>query len=192
MHSSLRSRTLPARHLARWLWAAALLVAGSALAASPIRSIDIVQDSDAYVADVVMYAPVPTGVAWDVLTDFDHMAGWVPNVRESKVTAQDQNTATVEQRGVAKFGVVTFPYISVRQMQLSPPRTVKSTQIKGNMRKLESLMTVAAEGDGTKLTYHLEMVPGGLAAAVMSKDLLQHELTEQFSAIIAEMVRRKQ
>jgi hypothetical protein len=171
---------------------AMLVLAGGARAAteSPIRSVDIVQDSDRYVANVVMFAPVPVKVAWDVLVDFDHMANWVPNVRESKATATDGNSVTVEQRGVAKFGIASFPYVSVRQMQLDPQKTVKATQVKGSMRSLESLMTLAADGSGTRMTYHLEMVPSGLAATVLSKDFLQHELTEQFTAIVDEMVRR--
>jgi hypothetical protein len=88
----------------RWtFWAmAAFLLADSAHAATEtaIRSIDIAHDSDAYVANVVMFAPVATDVAWQVLTDFDHMAEWVPNVRESKVIAREPNAVTIEQHGV--------------------------------------------------------------------------------------------
>jgi len=179
---------------ARWAVTALViwLVAGSVGAATegPIRSIDIVQESGGYVANVVMFAPVPASVAWEVLTDFEHMAAWVPNVRESKVIAGETNTVTVEQQGVAKFGIASFPYTSVREMQLDPQRTVHSTQIKGSMRRLESLMTLLPEGNDTQLTYHLEMVPAGLAAAVLSKDFLKHELSEQFTAIVGEMVRR--
>ena len=58
------------------------------------------------------------------------------------------------------------------------------------MRRPESLMTLAPDGNGTRLVYHVEMVPDGLAATVMSKEFLEHELRDQFSAIIAEMVRR--
>jgi len=170
---------------------AAIALAGvSAAADSPIRSIDIVQEDDRYRADLVMFAPVPLNVAWDVLTDFDHMAKWVPNVRESKAIATEVNTVRVEQQGVARFGIFSFPYTSVRKMQLNPQKTVKATQVEGSMRSLESLMTLTPDGSGTKLNYHLELVPAGLASAVLSKDFLQHELTEQFRAIIGEMVRR--
>lgn len=168
------------------------LLAWSAAAAdpSPIRSIDVTKDSDAYVADIVMFAPVPAGIAWAVLTDFDHMANWVPNVRESKVLSSEGNMLTIEQQGVAKFGLAQFPYTSVRQMTLDPQNSVRVKQIKGSMKRLESLMNVSPEGNGTQLKYHLEVVPSGLAAAVMSKEFLQHEMTEQFTAIIQEMVRR--
>ena len=178
----------------RWtFWAvAAFLLAntGHAATETPIRSIDIAQDSGTYVANVVMFAPVATNIAWQVLTDFDHMAEWVPNVRESKVVAREPNAVTIEQHGVAKFGVASFPYVSVRHIEPDAPRTIRSTQIKGSMRRLESLMTLAPDGNGTKLVYHLEMVPGALAATVMSKEFLEHELREQFGAIIGEMVHR--
>jgi len=169
-----------------------LLIASSIgwAADSPIRSVDITQDSDRYRADMVMLAPVPLNVAWDVLTDFDNMGRWVPNLKESKGTATDPNTVTVEQQGVAKFGIFSFPYTSVRQMQLDPKKTVKATQIKGSMRELQSLMTLTPDGSGTRLNYHLELVPQGPAALVLSKDFLDHELREQFAAIIGEMVRR--
>jgi hypothetical protein len=163
---------------------------GHAVTETPIRSIDIAHDSGAYVANVLMFAPVVTDVAWQVLADFDHIAEWVPNVRESKVIAREPNALTIEQHGVAKCGIAHFSYVSVRHIEPDPRQTIRSTQIKGNMLRLESLMSLAPDGNGTRLVYHLEMVPGALAVTVMSKEFLEHELREQFSAIIEEMVRR--
>jgi len=51
-------------------------------------------------------------------------------------------------------------------------------------------MRVSPDGAGTRLDYRLEMVPSTIASTVMSKDFLQGELTEQFTAIVGEMVRR--
>ena len=157
---------------------------------SPVRSFDIVENNGGYVATVVMFAPVATHVAWDVLTDFDNMHKWVPNVRESKVTAREGNTLTVEQKGVAKFGLLSFNYESTRRMQLDPKITVLSTQVSGSMRRLVSLMKVSPDGAGTRLDYKLEIEPAGIAATVLSKKFLQHEVTEQFTAIVGEMVKR--
>ena len=157
---------------------------------SPVRSFDVVENDGGYVATVVMFAPVATNVAWDVLTDFDNMQKWVPNVRESKVTARDGNTLTVEQKGVARFGLLSFNYESARRMQLDPKNTILSTQVSGSMRRLVSLMKVSPDGTGTRLDYKLEIEPAGVAAAVMSKKFLQHEVTEQFTAIVGEMVKR--
>jgi carbon monoxide dehydrogenase subunit G len=174
------------------LSALACVVAAIAFAQDkgPVRSIDIVQNNDGYVANVVMFAPVAPNIAWNVLTDFDNMHKWVPNVRGSKIAARDGNVVTVEQKGVAKFGLLSFPYTSVRRMQLDPQNTIQSTQVSGSMRRLVSLMKVSPDGGGTRLDYKLEIEPAGIAATVMSKDFLQHEITEQFTAIVGEMGKR--
>ena len=180
------------RHWLRGLAALACIVAVSADAQDkgPVRSFDIVKNSDGYVANVVMFAPVAPDIAWNVLTDFDNMQKWVPNVRESRIAARDGNAVTVEQKGVAKFGLLSFSYTSARKMELDPRKTILSTQVAGSMRRLVSLMKVSPDGAGTRLDYKLEIEPAGIAATVMSKEFLQHEITEQFTAIVGEMVKR--
>jgi len=175
-----------------WLLAATLVLAGNASSAtdSPIRNIDDTYDGDTYVVNAVMFAPVAQSVAWEVLTDFDHMAQWVPNVSESKVLKRDDNSVTIEQRGVAKYGAVNFPYVTERKIELKPPGTIMSLQTKGSLRRVASTLLLATEGKGTRLTYHLEIEPSLLASALLSKEFLQHEVGEQFTAIIGEMARR--
>ena len=157
---------------------------------NPVRSVEITQSGDGYVANVVMQAPVPSKIAWDVLTDFGNMEKWVPNVRESTIVNNNGTVLTIEQKGTAKFGILSIPYTSVRKMELEPEKTILATQVQGSMRKLVSLMKVTPEGSTTRLDYRLEIVPSAIASSVMSKDFLKGELTEQFTAIIGEMVRR--
>lgn len=158
--------------------------------AGPVRSFDITQNEDTYVATIVMYSPAPPSVAWSVLTDFDNMGKFVPNVKESAVKARDGNTLTVEQKGTARFGLLSFPYTSVRRMELDPQKTILSTQVQGSMKKVVSLMKLSPEASGTRLDYRIELIPSGLASTVMSKDFLKNELTEQFTAIVGEMGKR--
>lgn len=159
-------------------------------AAGPIRSIDVTQNDDGYVAVLVMQAPVAPNIAWDVLTDFDNMQKWVPNVTESKILSRDGNALTIEQKGTAKFAGLSIPYTSVRKMQLETGKSILATQIQGSMKKLTSLMRVTPDAAGTRLDYKLELTPSFVASTVMSKDFLRGELTEQFKAIVGEMVRR--
>ena len=166
-------------------------IALSAAAQSPVRKIDVAYDGEKYVVKAQMFAPVSQAVAWDVLTDFQNMAGWVPNVKESIVVKPGDRQMTVEQHGTAKYGALSFQYVSVRDIVVTPQTTIQSTQVKGSMRRQQSLMTLSAEGEGTRMLYELELIPGLLASTVMSQDLLKHEIEEQFTAIIGEMVKRK-
>ena len=162
-----------------------------AAAQSPVRSVDVVQDGDSYVLTAQMFAPVNQAIVWDVLTDFGNMEKWVPNVLESRIVTPGEKQMTIEQKGNAKFGSLSFAYTSVREIVLTPRTSILSTQVKGSMKKQVSLMTISSEGDGTKLQYKLELVPSFLAARVISPDFLKHEINEQFTAIIGEMVKRK-
>jgi carbon monoxide dehydrogenase subunit G len=185
------NRDFVTRQLRIWLLAAAVVAGNLAHAAdSPFRSIDVAYEGDAYILNAVMFAPVPQAVAWDVLTDFDHMARWVPNVAESKAIAHDGDSVTVQQHGVAKFGAASFPYTTERRIDLKPQGGIKTVQLKGSFRRVESTLQIEPDGKGTRINYHLEMVPSGLASTVMSKKFVEHEVTEQFTAIVGEMVRR--
>jgi hypothetical protein len=187
----LQKRRVAAHHR-RWLVPALLVAAVNCYAAdeSPVRSINVNYDGETYVCDAVMFAPVQQLLAWEVLTDFEHMAQWVPNVRETIVLRRDASSATIEQHGVARYGAVSLPYATERRMELDKPVAIRSAQVRGSLRRVESLMTLESEGSGTRLTYHLEIVPSAVASVAMSAGYLEREIPEQFNAIIAEMVRR--
>ena len=129
--------------------------------------------------------------AWDVLTDFSHMAGWVPNVSESKVLTPGDKEESIEQDGTAKFAGLSFPYTSVRAIVMDPQKSILSTQTKGSMRHQTSLMKLSPDGDGTLMEYRLEVEPNLIASTVMSKDFLSHQIEDQFTAIVGEMIKRK-
>jgi hypothetical protein len=75
-------------------------------------------------------------------------------------------------------------------MEMNKPISIRATQVKGSLRRVESFMTLTPEGNGTRLNYDLEMVPSLLASTVVSKNYLEHEIPEQFGAIIGEMTWR--
>lgn len=169
------------------------LAAGGAVAqsSSGVRSIDVSYDGTTYVLKAQMYAPVPPAAAVAVLIDFPNMPQFVPNLSESRVVKPGVNGMTIEQSGTAKLGSFSFPYTSVREVVLVTPTTIRSTQVKGSMKRQQSLMTVTPEGEGSHMQYALEVVPGLLASAGMSQELLKHNVQEEFTAFIAEMVKRK-
>jgi ribosome-associated toxin RatA of RatAB toxin-antitoxin module len=183
----LRSRRL-ARAALALLW---LFAALHAAAEGHVRSVEVKRAGDGYAVEAIMFAPVAPERAWDVLTDFDHMDRFVPNVKSSRVIARDGQRVTVEQQGVAHFGALNIPYTSQRQMELQPQSAIRSRQVSGNMKRVETVMKLSAEGAGTRLDYHLELVPSLLASGVLSEEFLRHEVDEQFNAIIGEMIRRK-
>jgi carbon monoxide dehydrogenase subunit G len=169
---------------------AILPATGAAEPPVPRVDIDLHQSGRTFVVDATFSAPVPPSVAWDVLTDFEHMDAFVPNLAESRIVARDGNVLTILQYGVARFGPLAFRFESERQVTLAPFTTIRSTQLRGTMDKLDSTTTFASEGTGTRLTYRVEAIPGTLFPDVIARRFLRHEIAEQFDAIVREMIRR--
>jgi hypothetical protein len=155
-----------------------------------VRSIKVTYDGTTYVTDAVLFAPVPVAIAWDVLTDFEHQPGWVPNLTDSKVVKRDTNSVVVEQSGTAALGPLSVPYVTERRIDMEKPVSITATQLKGSLKRVASTIKISADPDGTILTYHIEVVPNFLAATVMSTPFFEHEIPEQFGAIVDEMKRR--
>jgi hypothetical protein len=85
-----------------------------------------------------MFAAVTQAIIRDVLTDFTNMAAWVPNVRDGGIVKPGSKQLTIERRGTAKFGALSFPYASLREIVLDPQTTIQSTQVKGSRRRQQS------------------------------------------------------
>jgi carbon monoxide dehydrogenase subunit G len=169
-----------------------LLPQQSQAADSPyVRSVVVTSDGASYVCEAVLFAPVPPSLAWEVLTDVDHMVGWVPNLRESRVLKREGDVAFIEQVGLAQFGFLSFTFTTERRLEMIRPVSISAVQIRGDARRYNSLLRLSPEAAGTRITYHAEFEPGLLAAMVLSREFFEHEIAEQFTAMIREMVRRK-
>ena len=172
--------------------ASGLLIATLAFAAlaDPQVAIDVQRKGDAFEVDATLFAPVPLDVAWDVLTDFENMEKFVPNVSASRIVARDGNRLTIEQSGRARYGPLSFAFDSQRLVELTPRTQIRSTQVKGNMRRMSSVTTFVPVDGGTRLRYEVDVVPGALFPALLTERFMEHEIEEQFGAIVREMARR--
>jgi carbon monoxide dehydrogenase subunit G len=160
-----------------------------ASAPSP-ATIAVTREGGNYYVDASLFTTAPPAVAWEVLTDFDHMAAFVPNLERSRAIVRSPNRVTLQQRGVARFGPLAFPFESEREIEVVPIEIIRSRQTRGSMRHLLSLTTLAPDGTGTRIDYHVEVDPGALYPAFLTQTFLRDEINEQFLAIEREMRRR--
>jgi hypothetical protein len=58
------------------------------------------------------------------------------------------------------------------------------------MRRREALTTVTPADGGTRLRDQVDVVPGARCPAALTERFREHEIEEQFGAIVKEMVRR--
>jgi len=167
-------------------------LAGESEAAARRDDIRVERTGETFTVDVVMHAPVLQPLAWAVLIDFERMAEFIPNLTQSQVLARGEGTLRVRQRGVARYGPFSSEFDSTRDIQLTPQREIRAHGVGGNIKRLDSVMRLQAEADGTRLEYHAEVLPDFWLPPLFGPSFVQHETAEQFSAMINEMLRRRQ
>lgn len=152
--------------------------------------VSVQRESGMFTVDATMFVPIAPQEAWLVLTDFDHFADFVPNLQISRTISKPGEPILIEQKGRARYGILSFSFESVREIELLPNETIKSRLIKGNMKKMETLTRLTAEGGGTRIHYHNDAVPDFWVPPLIGPAFIRHETAEQFNAIIREMRRR--
>ena len=143
------------------------------------------------IVDLSLVVPASRQEVWAVLTDFEHMAGFISNLKESKVIGISGDTLKIFQRGSAKYGPISFPFESTREMQLTPFGNIQSHMISGNMHKMEGTTQLADEGGQTRIIYHTDTIPGVWIPPLVGKIFIEHETREQFQEMRKEIIRRK-
>jgi hypothetical protein len=149
--------------------------------------------SEGFLVKATIEAPVSVKTAWDVLTDFDHMTDILSNLTASKVSSRHGQILIVEQAGVAKFGLFSFPFNSQREIRLEPMRRILAKSLSGALKRMESEAQLS-QGDDARLVhivYQAEIVPDSVLARMFGASFIRHETEEQFRTMVAEMRRRE-
>lgn len=144
-----------------------------------------------YYASLSLQIGVPPALALEVLTDFDHMAEFVPNLTASRIVAHTGNVYRIAQQGKASFGPLGFRFESERQVEVQPDGRLLSKALSGSTKYMRSELRVQGAAGGTRLDYRIEMIPEYWAPTVLGVSFLRHELAEQFTALLREMERRQ-
>lgn len=144
-----------------------------------------------FTVDVDVHAPVPRRVAYAVLSDFSRMATFVPNVEKSEILTREGNRLRVLQHGRMRYGLFSIGYESVRDVELLPDR-ILAKGVSGSARHMESeLRFDASPGEReTRFHYHAWIVPEIGLPPLVGPAAVRHEVAEQFTAMVQEMVRR--
>ena len=184
---------LAARHVLSALVAIlAVMLIGSARAAeTPEIEVRVEKNDDTFTVDAGGTIPVSVTTAWNVLTDFDHLASIMNNLSSSRITGQEGNTLTIFQQGKARYGVFSYSFESVREIILEPRRRILSRQISGKAKRFESIAELQATADGTLLRYHADIVPEGQIARLFGAPFIKAEIDEQLTLMAVEMMRRE-
>lgn len=130
--------------------------------------------------------------AWAVLTDYDHLSRFIPNMESSKVVARKPAGPVVEQKGVARLWVFSYPFevrLAVREF---PPYRIESRGEGGSFRQFHGVYELSVVQGHTRLRYVGEMIPDFFMPPLFGAAVLKQNVEESFRALADEIVRRSE
>jgi len=161
-----------------------------ALAAGPIR-FDAEGEGELITITASADLRVDPRTVWAVISDYDRLAEFIPDMHSSRVIRRDGDEVLVEQTG--EFGFLFFRQpIEVRlRVAESPPRRIVARAVGGNLQSLEGRYTVDSLPDGqVRLSYSGRLVPGFEVPPFVSRMAVRSTMARQFQALVQEIVRR--
>jgi hypothetical protein len=173
--------------------ARSLLLCSLALAVpAPAAEVAVHATRDGDALEVVAVAEFEGEIArtWQVLTDYDRIAEFVPNLQVSRVISRGRNSAVVEQKGEARMLFFSYP-INVRLAVTEHPRErVESRAIAGNFREMRNAYVLEQRGRRVWLRYTGYLVPDFFIPPFIGTLVLRRNVEETFRALVDEIERR--
>lgn len=191
MPAPARGRPCPTRRrLAAALPALALCGTLRAAPAADEVSVRAQRRDRLVVLDIEATVAAPPDIVWAVLTDYDHMAGYMSAVKSSAVTRRDGERLEVAQSIEARVGPFRFSSSSVRAVELTPQREIRSTLVSGDFDTFVGTTRLVERGAVTAIVNHSEYAPKAWIPPLIGTGAIESETRKQYQQLLAEMVRR--
>jgi len=145
-----------------------------------------------YEVDATGTVAAPLPKVWRILTGYDRMAEFVPDMESSKVLSRNSGEVIIEQFGVARFLFMSRTiHLIVRAVE-QPMSSIDISLISGDMKHYESRweLVPVPETGGTKIIYHGKMLPNFYVPSLLGAKMVRSDIERMMNAVLARLDRR--
>jgi ribosome-associated toxin RatA of RatAB toxin-antitoxin module len=132
--------------------------------------------------------------AWRVLTDYERLAEFVPDLVSSKLLSRTKREAVVEQRSRSGFLFISQDVRLVVRIEERAYATLDVTLVEGDMKHYEAhwkLQPLAQNGsEGTLITFSGTLEPAFFVPPLIGRPIVQANVKKMVEAVVAEIERR--
>ncbi len=139
--------------------------------------------------------PVKPEHLWSVLTDYNHLSGFIPNLSKSKLVSRTANKVILDQVGCQKFIGINFSaYVQIELQEDQSSGTLSFHLIKGDFRRFDGVWRIQSlSNQGTCLFYELTVqgcvgMPVSLIENRLKDDLTANLLSVEQEALTRDIV----
>lgn len=132
--------------------------------------------------------------AWTVLTDYDRLPEFIPDLLAVKVLSRSGNTVHIEQRSSAGFLFVWHTIRMELHIEESPWTGIHVALVDGDMHRYDTHWDIEPLGQGnaalTRITFSGVMEPKFPVPPLFGSAIVEANLKRTVEAVVAEIERR--
>lgn len=145
-----------------------------------------------YEVDATGTVAAPLPKVWRILTGYERMAEFVPDMESSKVLSRNGSEVIIEQFGVARFLFMSRTIHLIVRAAEQPMSSIDISLISGDMKHYEAhweLVPVPETG-GTKIIYRGKLMPNFYVPSLLGAKMVRSDIEHMMSAVLARLDRR--
>lgn len=175
---------------ARLLLSSFLLFAMPAVAgpAKPEVAVKRVDSEGEQVFEVTASGTVRASPAavWKVLTDYEAMPEFVPDLEKNNVISRSGNRVILEQSGVARFLFLSRTIKLIVDVAEEPVSSIEIKLVTGDMKVYHCRweMTPVPETGGTRIVYTGKMVPKFYVPGMLGSNIIRRDIERMMQAVL--------
>jgi len=128
--------------------------------------------------------------AWSTVTDYGHLAEFVPGMRSSRVVGRRGDALVVEQRGDSRFLFFTYPVDVIVLATPRPPDAVEVRLLSGTLKRLDGTYHLEAVGPRRIALRWTGLVEPDSLPPLLGELIMRANLRAQFAGMVREIERR--
>ncbi len=138
-------------------------------------------------ASGTVQAPLP--VVWRILTGYDRMEEFVPDLSLCRVLSRNGNEVIIEQFGTARFLFMSRSIHLIVRATEQPMSSIDVDLISGDMKHYEARweLVPVPETGGTRVVYTGRIMPSFYVPGILGTNLIRGDIERMMGAVLARL-----
>ena len=130
---------------------------------------------------------------WRILTDYNHLADYLPNMKSTRVLSRNGDNVILEQLGTARFLFFSRKIRLLVQVSERAPDRIDIGLIEGDMKVYRARWELSplAGATGTRVVYTATIVPKFDVPGIVGTTVVKNDIARMMAAALLRLDRRE-
>lgn len=166
-------------------------LSGETIASPLSNKVSVEQHGDKILVHAQSEVDADRATVWATLSDYDHLAQFIPGMSSSRTISRNGAEAIVEQKGIATFGPIHRKFTVLLDVKPGPAESIRMSGVGGDFKLYDARYDIVPlTPHHSRIVYEATILPGIPLPSLISLPIMRSMITSQFDALVDEVLRR--